>query len=42
MISQTNREKVLQHVNRDEVAQLTKELVDISSPDRIGKTDWGV
>lgn len=32
MINQTDREKILQHVNRDEVAQLTKELVDIPSP----------
>lgn len=32
MIKQTDREKILQHVSRDEVAQLTKELVDIPSP----------
>ena len=32
MVSEKDREKVLQHISREEVAELTKQLVDIPSP----------
>ena len=32
MMDQKDKDNVIKHINRDELGQLTKDLVDISSP----------
>ena len=37
MASEQDRKNVIDRIQREELAQLTKDLVDIPSPDRVGE-----